>query len=116
MKKYGLDHVCVATLDAEAAIRFYNELLGMEVSKMVGEGPDRKIWLDGGIQIKEVKELGKQDGCVDHIAFYIPEDEKDAVVEKALALGCTRLPKKGYWLETPDGLLLEFSGKNRTIG
>jgi len=110
MKKYSVDHVCLAVKDIDAAIRFYSEVFGMSVFQALGAAPERKVWLDGGVQLVEAAEV-TAGGGTDHFALNVPEAEHEEICARAAAFGCKQVEGKKLhqWLTLPDGQVLELT-------
>ena len=110
MKKYVIDHICLASKDIEQTIKLFEEAFGMEIVKSVGDAPSRKIWFDGGIQVNEIQEFDPKGG-MDHFALNVPENEKKEVFEKATAFGCTQVDgmEQYQWIRMPEGQIIELT-------
>lgn len=101
-----IHHVALKTTDLEASVKFFQEVFGMTVEKILGEAPNRKLWFDQGVQLNEVASYGDGANAFDHFAINV--DDIPAVMDKVEAYGCTRLPGKDHWFAMPDGLLIEL--------
>lgn len=89
----GVHHIAIKPTDAqrEEAIRFYTELLGLEVVKTFGP-PEKPILMvscgDGTcIEILSREEQAPSDGAFPHVALACDRDKVDEIVELVRAAG-----------------------------
>lgn len=99
-------HVAVNTANFEETVRFFEELFDMEVLKANGEAPNRKLWFRQGIQVNEAAEILPGGNRYDHIGIQVPNREE--IVARALAMGCSPVAGKPYWFITGDDLMIEL--------
>ena len=101
-----LDHVGYRVADLDWYISFFEAVFEMGVEKQ-RTNPDgsREVWLVGGLQLCEQPGFAGDDGRAHHLCLIT--DDVEAAREKALAWGCTELPKH-HWVKLPDGLRLEL--------
>ena len=99
-----LHHVAITVADYERYIDLFQKL-GMTVQKTRGEAPDRQLWFEEGIQLKEAPE-GEARGNVDHIALGVTD--KKEIMRIALENGCSPLPKGDKWFALPNGVSIEL--------
>lgn len=101
-----LDHVGYRVDNLDWYIAFFEEVMEMGVEKQrVNPDGSREVWLAGGLQLCEEREFAGGDGRAHHLCLIV--DDLEAIREKALARGCTQLPKH-HWLKLPDGLQIEL--------
>ena len=101
-----LHHVAVRSANFEQTVRFFQEVFGMEISRTRGEAPARMLWFKEGIQINEAAEVHASEGIWDHVGIAV--DNKEEILSKVPALGCTIFPEKPHWFCTPDGIVIEL--------
>ena len=101
-----LDHVGYRVADLDWYISFFEAVFEMGVEKQ-RTNPDgtREVWLEGGLQLCEAPDFPGTDGRAHHLCLIT--DDVEAAREKALARGCTELPKH-HWVKLPDGLQIEM--------
>lgn len=99
-------HVALKTRDLEWSVKFFQDVFGMTIKEVKGEAPERKLWMNEGLQLNEVTEGGNTDSAFDHLALGV--DDQAAVLAKIEAYGCKRLEGKDHWFEMPDGMLIEL--------
>lgn len=99
-------HVAVNSANFEETVRFFEEVLQMEVSRTTGEAPARKLWFQQGIQVNEIPSGDPASGLYDHIGIQVTD--KAVTLKKAAAFGCAPVPGKPHWFSTPDGLVIEL--------
>lgn len=101
-----LDHVGYLVQDLDWTVSFFEEVFDMSVERF-RENPNgvREVWLQGGLQLID-------NGCFDgttgrghHVCLIV--DDLEAIRAKALARGCSELPKY-HWIRLPDGLEVEM--------
>ncbi len=118
MKKRAsyLEHAAVTVRDIEWSIRFFSEVLGMEVvRRKETDGKLEQAWLRGGIQLVAAPE-NHAAGRGHHLGIVV-EDFPSTLSEMLRYEGVHAMegrPEK--WVELPDGLVLElFQGKPGAI-
>lgn len=101
-----LDHVGYRIQDLDWYTSFFESVFDMGVEK-ARTNPDgsREVWLVGGLQLCEAKDFENTDGRAHHVCLIV--DDLEAAREKALAYGCSELPKH-HWVKLPDGLQIEM--------
>ena len=88
---HAIHHValrCVGTEEMERTIRFYTELLGLEIIRRWGEGTGSGCMLGTGNGIIEIfadAQPGRSAGQIDHIA--LATSDVDGCIEKVRAAG-----------------------------
>lgn len=100
-----IDHAAYKVENLDWYIRFFSEVFSMEVYRTVEADGLRKVWLVGGVQLCEQKQLCAEDGRTDHLCLIV--DDLEDAREKALARGCAPMPKH-HWFKMPDGLRIEM--------
>lgn len=106
-----VEHVAVRVHDIHWHIRFFREVLGMEMRQVDG-APDnpKQYWTVGGLQLMASPGFqappSNQAGWLAHIGVMV--DDLDAALRAAAPWGVTPLPQGPNWLQLPDGLALEL--------
>lgn len=102
-----VEHVAIRVADIQWHIRFFREVLGMEMREIDGPADDpRQFWTVGGIQLMADPEHRGPEGRLAHLGIMV-EDQADAVA-RAQAFGVRQLPQGYGWIALPDGLELEL--------
>ena len=85
----GFHHVAVPSLDFDASVKFYIEVLGMSQKITWGEKPSRAIMIDAGdgnyVEIFERAEASREEGAILH--FALRTDDCAAMLEKVRSAG-----------------------------
>ena len=109
-----VEHVAVRVRDFEAALAFFTDVMGMEITltdPASGESPLNQAWV-GGIQLQR-DEAGGGDysGDVSHIGLVA--DDVDALLEAVYAQRGVKQAegKPRNWFVTPFGLTIEINGR-----
>ncbi len=102
-----LHHTAIYVTDIQWFIDFFEEALGMRVSKYDGEKEcPTQVWLDGGIQlIAKSTVAGSQSGLA-HLGLACRSREEAVAMVKPYANATC--PQGENWLELPDGIILEL--------
>lgn len=101
-----LDHVGYRVADLDWYISFFADVYDMPVEKQrVNPDGSREVWLTGGLQLREDKDFAPCDGRAHHVCLIV--DDLEGTREKALARGCSEMPKH-HWVKLPDGLQIEM--------
>ena len=99
-----LHHVAISVDDIEKYIKLF-EKLGMTIQRKNGTSPNRQIWFNEGIQLKEDYSSLNNGANIDHIA--LQSDDIETVVKVALENGCY-FDIRGYnWFVLPNGIRVE---------
>lgn len=101
-----LDHVGYRVADLDWYLNFFSEVfeMGVERQRTNADG-SREVWLVGGLQLCEVPGFTGNDGRAHHLCLIT--DDLEGARAKALAMGCSELPKH-HWIKLPDGLQIEL--------
>lgn len=106
-----VEHVAVRVHDIHWHIRFFREVLGMEMREVAGtpENPSQ-YWTVGGMQLIATPGFqappSNDAGWLAHLGVMV--DDLDAALFAASAWGVTTLPQGYNWLQLPDGLAVEL--------
>ena len=100
-----LEHMALRVKDLEWHIDFFEKVFGMKITSEMGEAPNRKVWLDGGIQFNETADFEGPEGRADHLG--IMTDRIDEVLEKAYNLGVEEMIQGHNWIRLKSGLCIE---------
>ena len=110
MKKRSsyLEHAAVTVRDIEWSIRFFEDVLGMEVTRRKGiNGKLEQVWLRGGIQLIASPD-NPAAGRGHHLGIVV-EDFKVTLKEALAYEGVHAIDgKPEKWVKLPDGLVLEL--------
>jgi len=107
-KSSYLEHAAVTVRDIEWSIRFFAEVLGMEViRRKETDGKLEQVWLRGGLQlIASPDNYGAGRG---HHLGIVVEDFQDTLKAMLAWEGVHPMDgKPEKWVELPDGLVLEL--------
>ncbi|MGN0405280.1 MAG: VOC family protein [Bariatricus sp.] len=104
--KAQVHHVAINVKDFDWHVHFFQELFQMEVRKISGLTPERKVWFHQGIQLNETPVTHDATGLFDHIGISV--DNIEETVQKALEVGCTPLPNGRNWFALPEGTRIEL--------
>lgn len=107
-KQSYLEHAAVTVRDIQWCIRFFGDVLGMEVTrKKEKDGKLEQAWLRGGIQLVSSPE-NHEAGRGHHLGIVV--EDFQATLEEMLAYEGVRSMegKPEKWVELPDGLVLEL--------
>jgi len=84
--------------------RDFFEKLGMTEKKSKGAAPNRQLWFNEGIQLKESVDISGGN-IVDHVA--LGTDDIAGTVAFALSCGCFKHDKDN-WFVLPNGVFIEL--------
>jgi catechol 2,3-dioxygenase-like lactoylglutathione lyase family enzyme len=106
-----LEHAAIRVKDIQWHIRFFLEVLGMDVREVDGplDAPNQ-YWTLGGIQLMSTPDFqappSNVSGWLAHLGIMV--DNLDAALELAQAWNVKALPQGHNWLQLPDGLAIEL--------
>jgi catechol 2,3-dioxygenase-like lactoylglutathione lyase family enzyme len=106
-----LEHVAIRVRDIHWHIRFFREVLGMEMREVDGpaENP-RQYWTVGGLQFMATPDFDARPtndtGWLAHLGVMV--DDLQAAISAASSWGVQALPQGEHWLQLPDGLAVEL--------
>jgi catechol 2,3-dioxygenase-like lactoylglutathione lyase family enzyme len=105
--KAYVEHVAIWVRDIQWHIRFFKEVLGMEMREVQGslEQP-QQYWTLGGMQFMSSPDFGNNEGRLGHIGIMC--EDMEAALGAAQAFGVTAMPQGPNWIRLPDGLALEL--------
>lgn len=102
-----LEHVAFRVRDLAPHLAFFREGLGMTVTQIQGAPEDpRQVWLLGGLQIIQDRDLAGTEGRFDHLGLVCTD--VPAAIAAARMHGGVPTEKGPHWLRFPDGLLIEI--------
>ena len=95
-------HTALRVRDLEGALRFYGEVIGLQVQRVGGPDPSRpgSVWLQGIQLVRAEEQDTANKGVLDHIGFSVANI--DAIVESVVASG-TALEAPIRETTLPDG-------------
>jgi len=106
-----VEHIAIRVRDIHWHIRFFREVLGMDMREVAGspEQPSQ-YWTLGGMQFIASPGFeappSNDSGWLAHIGVMV--EDLDAAVLAARDWGVPSLPQGMHWLQLPDGLALEL--------
>lgn len=106
-----VEHVAIRVRDIHWHIRFFREVLGMEMREVDGpESDPRQYWTTGGLQFVATPDFqatpSNDAGWLAHLGIMV--DDLEPAITAAMARGATPLPQGPNWLQLPDGLAVEL--------
>lgn len=106
-----LEHVALRVHDIHWHLRFFREVLGMDVRACEGPADDpRQCWTIGGVQLVAAPGFAaapsNDAGWLAHLGIMV--DDLDAALRAAAEWGVKALPQGPNWLQLPDGLAIEL--------
>jgi catechol 2,3-dioxygenase-like lactoylglutathione lyase family enzyme len=106
-----VEHVAVRVHDIQWHIRFFHEVLGMDVREIDGPADaPRQYWTLGGMQLMATPGFSappsNDAGWLAHLGVMVEDLEK--ALTEAQAWGARALPQGRNWLQLPDGLAVEL--------
>ncbi len=106
-----VEHVAVRVKDIHWHIRFFHEVLGMDVRDIEGPTDDpRQYWSIGGLQLISSPDFSapptNDKGWLAHLGVMV--NDREAAIQAAQAWGVKALPQGPHWLQLPDGLAVEL--------
>lgn len=105
--KAYIEHVAVWVRDIHWHIRFFRDVLGMEMREVQGPADNpAQYWTLGGMQFIASPEFAGPEGRLGHLGVMC--EDQAAAIALALARGATPTPQGPNWLRLPDGLMLEL--------
>ena len=106
-KKSYVEHVAVRVKDIHWHIRFFREVLGMQMREVDGtvESP-RQFWTLGGMQLMSDPDFDGPEGRLAHLGIMV--EDLEAALREAEGWGVAQMPQGRNWLRLPDGLAVEL--------
>lgn len=102
-----VEHVAIRVADIHWHIRFFREVLGMDMREVDGPVDDpRQFWTVGGIQLMADLGHAGPEGRLAHLGIMV--EDQAAALARAQAFGVRQLPQGRGWIALPDGLELEL--------
>ena len=106
-----LEHVALRVHDIHWHLRFFREVLGMDVRVCEGPADDpRQCWTIGGVQLVASPGFeappSNDAGWLAHLGIMV--EDLDAALQAAAAWDVKALPQGPNWLQLPDGLAIEL--------
>lgn len=106
-----VEHVAVRVRDIHWHLRFFHDVLGMDLREVDGNPDDpRQAWTLGGMQFIASPDFqappSNDSGWLAHLGIMV--DNLDAALEAASRFQVTALPQGRHWLQLPDGLAVEL--------
>ena len=108
--KAYVEHVAIRVKDIHWHIKFFYEVLGMDVREIDGPTDDpRQYWTLGGLQFMATPDFeappSNDAGWLAHLGVMV--DDLDSAIAEAHKWGVKPLPQGRNWLQLPDGLAVE---------
>lgn len=105
--KAYIEHVAVWVKDIHWHIRFFREVLGMEMREVQGPADSpAQYWTLGGMQFIAAPDFAGPEGRLGHLGVMC--EDQAAAIAAALGRGATPMSQGPNWLRLPDGLALEL--------
>jgi len=109
--KAYVEHVAIRVKDIHWHIKFFYEVLGMDVREIDGPTDNpRQYWTLGGLQFMATPDFeappSNDAGRLGHLGVMV--DDLDGAIVEAHKWGVTPLPQGRNWLQLPDGLAVEL--------
>lgn len=106
-----VEHVAVRVKDIHWHIKFFHDVLGMDVREIDGpaDAPNQ-YWTIGGMQLMSTPDFeaapSNDAGWLAHLGIMVQDLE--LALREAQPWGVKELPLGRNWLQLPDGLALEL--------
>lgn len=107
--KAKIHHMAILVNEFDTYVKLFQDIFGMEIERIQGEKPGRKLWFREGIQLNESPERITLGNRYDHIGLLT--DNTDEILKKAMANGCKPLPQGRHWFARPNGVQIELKEK-----
>jgi catechol 2,3-dioxygenase-like lactoylglutathione lyase family enzyme len=105
-KRAYVEHAAIRVRDLDWHIRFFRDVLGMDLrDDRRGETPSQ-VWTVGGVQLIADLTFKGPEGRLAHLGVMV-EDVAE-VLREASSWNVTELPQGRNWLRLPDGLCIEI--------
>lgn len=105
--KAYVEHVAIWVRDIQWHIRFFKEVLGMEMREVQGNlNEPQQYWTVGGMQFMSLPDFSNVEGRLGHIGIMC--EDMEGALAAAQAFGVTTMPQGHNWIRLPDGLGLEL--------
>jgi catechol 2,3-dioxygenase-like lactoylglutathione lyase family enzyme len=105
--KAYLEHVAIWVKDIHWHIRFFHDVLGMDMREVQGPLDDPKqYWTLGGMQFVASPDFAGPEGRLAHLGVMC--EDQAAAIAAALRAGAVAMTQGPNWLRLPDGLALEL--------
>ncbi|MAM09394.1 MAG: glyoxalase [Rhizobiaceae bacterium] len=102
-----VEHVAIHVRDIAQHIAFFEDVLGMTITKLEGDpAAPSQVWLLGGLQLISDPGFSGPEGRMAHLGIVCAD--VPAAIEAAHARGARSTEKGENWLALLDGLVLEF--------
>jgi catechol 2,3-dioxygenase-like lactoylglutathione lyase family enzyme len=106
-----IEHVAVRVKDIHWHIKFFCEVLGMDMREVDGSIDDpRQYWTIGGLQLIATPDFvapsTNDAGWLAHLGVMV--DDLEMAIQAAQTWGVKALPQGRNWLQLPDGLAVEL--------
>jgi catechol 2,3-dioxygenase-like lactoylglutathione lyase family enzyme len=105
--KAYIEHVAIWVKDIHWHIRFFHDVLGMDMREVQGPIDDPKqYWTLGGMQFVASPDFAGPEGRLAHLGVMC--EDQSAAIAAALRAGAVAMSQGPNWLRLPDGLALEL--------
>jgi catechol 2,3-dioxygenase-like lactoylglutathione lyase family enzyme len=109
--KAYVEHVAIRVKDIHWHIKFFYEVLGMDVREIDGPTDNPKqYWTIGGMQLMACPDFqappSNDAGWLAHLGVMV--NDLEAALQAAEPWGVKALPQGRNWLQLPDGLAIEL--------
>ena len=102
-----LEHVAIWVKDIHWHIKFFHDVLGMQLREVQGtlEQPIQ-YWTLGGMQFIAKPDFAEPEGRLGHLGVMC--EDLEAALALAAPFGVQEMPQGRNWLRLPDGLAVEL--------
>lgn len=102
-----LHHVAIAVKEYDKYVALFSSL-GLSIQRETGVAPNRQLWFEEGIQIKEIELFDGVDGLdyIDHIA--LGTDNSENVIKIAIENDCSMIEERENWFKLPNKINIEL--------
>lgn len=102
-----LEHMALKVKDLDWHVNFFSTYFDMPIIDEMGEAPERKVWLRGGIQMNEDVSFKGPEGRADHLGLVV--ENLDETLDAIYGIeGVVQLPQGRNWVQIPSGIHLEI--------
>ena len=104
--KSYLEHTAFYVRDINWHIKFFKEVLGVEIRFVQGDEKNpAQAWLLGGFQLVSKPDFNAPEGRLAHLG--VMTENLEEALELAYAHGVTAMEQGRNWIRLPDGLCIE---------
>lgn len=105
-KRAYVEHAAIRVRDMDWHVRFFRDVLGMELRDDRRAEALSQAWTVGGVQLIADPGFEGGEGRLAHLGIMV--EDQAAVLREAQSWDVTELPQGPNWLRLPDGLCIEI--------